>query len=829
MTRFPALKSVAAITVAAFTVTTLLPAGWAWAAPARETMRVRQAEPDGATPSPVTTGLEEALGRRPTTAPSTAVDGPLQRRSPEPTIPSVVSSPAPPAFPKDARTVWGVRQASPPAPTTPAGIEEASRPSDMSRRTFLKTTAKAAAAVAAALPTVAALPPTVAPPPPTAAVAASAPEPLRLGDIKEMNVTWISPDGQVHGPVPRYVPAPPGLTHPRKFLGALSDEINTRLRQGVRAMGRRLGWPAAPPTVDDVKKWKPGRFGPVRAAIQSHPVWAPWLIDEAQWPALFAGARKAAGATSTARLYVDPYQAISPSRQWPANRLAAFMKQAGMAGVQVVFLLGDPAMAVYPEAARYLLRALVDIEALRPYFHDELHNNVLHIAWDIEPKELKELGDYNDPDLRKRRTARARYWANILQVVEGTQEFLRHEFQMMAQPNGASDGLEVTLFVPGDFAEEIEQAQLVVPAGTRLLVMGYHDDPRKVVKDVEAVVAAVTRDRGQPLEKQRFPRVTVGAAIETSPSPEGPAHTVFGPDAATLAATAGDMLGRRLTGNAVFNHEYFAHTATGWDLLLWLSQGGYTRRQLADRRLRFFVEKQASRHLLDAARFLTARALTQRHETFGTLPNGRPLNEKAIENRFRTLQRLASGMVGLPSAEAVWGMGWETFWRSLRRGGIQYAPREFVFNPDGLYVGPAIGLGGTVVLKAHAALLGDQGRIMEVERMFVNRAVPKARTRLPTGEWVEGQLVSHDFDILREADTRATQLMGNQDDVYWIVTVANPGSRRFVGFVRILLYTGYGEPIEVTSPPLTIPPFTTEPEESIRAVLRLRVGEDDFG
>lgn len=60
MTRFPALKSIAAATVVAFAVTTMLPAGWAWAAPARDTMRVIQPEQDD---SPVKAGLEEALRR----------------------------------------------------------------------------------------------------------------------------------------------------------------------------------------------------------------------------------------------------------------------------------------------------------------------------------------------------------------------------------------------------------------------------------------------------------------------------------------------------------------------------------------------------------------------------------------------------------------------------------------------------------------------------------------------------------------------------------------------------------------------------------------------
>lgn len=64
MRRFPALKSIAGATCLVFAVTTVMPAGWAWARPADDTMRVQEA-----VESPQThAGLEEALGHPPTSS-----------------------------------------------------------------------------------------------------------------------------------------------------------------------------------------------------------------------------------------------------------------------------------------------------------------------------------------------------------------------------------------------------------------------------------------------------------------------------------------------------------------------------------------------------------------------------------------------------------------------------------------------------------------------------------------------------------------------------------------------------------------------------------------
>src|SRR3989338_7000497 len=222
----------------------------------------------------------------------------------------------------------------------------------------------------------------------------------------------------------------------------------------------------------------------------------------------------------------------APTRRWPPKALPRVLNTAAARGIAVIPLLGDSSWAIYPTAAEFVIRALAKTRLIMPG-----PDGVIRLALDIEPEELPGYAgaDPRDPDAMKRQTeTQATYWRNIFVVVARVRETLERTFEPLGTQ--ARNHTEVTLFVSPHVTGLLREynrtappsSRVLVPRGTRLMVMAYSDNPNASAEAVSRSVQDVAAD------PDTFPCVTVGAAVETGPGPKG------GGDRSAHPPTGGD-------------------------------------------------------------------------------------------------------------------------------------------------------------------------------------------------------------------------------------------------------------------------------------------------
>ncbi|MBI3322442.1 MAG: hypothetical protein HYZ94_02035 [Candidatus Omnitrophica bacterium] len=717
-----------------------------------------------------------------------------------------------------------------------------------------------------------------------------------LGYLKDPNSLLLdAKTDNVRFSAPRYFEEPRGLKHPYRFWEGYVRETQSRWKQASEQVGERVGIGRVPVTERASKKiweepskggWAPGRLSARSGRYSYQPdrtytLWAPGIVAPEWWPPIFQGMRKAAGAPPGddetkgfhSRVYLDPGELLISQRTWSTEEALALQKEAMRNGVQVVPILGDPLFARYPDLALYMVRNLYQTGLM---VRDG--DGKIRIAFDIEPSELD---DYFDKKTGQINEEKARsYWENILLVVGEVQKRLSRQFQQASQKDNKD--VEVTLYVPPDFAKRVLGWKFVVPAHTRLVVMAHADTPEEIAaaarETKEAFQADARRPEGEP---RSFDKVTYGVSVEIGPfrdrsqtlwrDPSGP----YGAERVGVRTeAAGRLLEKELGGDLAYTGENVLQIQDVMlDLVPFLHQGGMDPEWMADREIREYLH-QAGMASEEVLRFLSSIPYQPPPSRYGPLPDGRSIDQIANDWLQVLFQRIAAGGTGTGTMVAHWITMYETTVQSLRRGLL--VPR---FHKDTPLFDPTLGMPYGVLQFAAGVTYGEEGRIEEVARTLVDPSQPgfpiedlkpggemvrgKVQpdgsvlvtgqvddhrspgevihvapgrvvrgARIGDGSIVPGRLFVHDPDILadgrdprrRDNDGRIAQAPSNRYDIYWVPLVRNEGKEPIHCFIRLYPHTGDGEPLEVDSDSMTIPPGETR-----TATLRLRVGYDDSG
>ncbi|PIQ82992.1 MAG: hypothetical protein COV76_00620, partial [Candidatus Omnitrophica bacterium CG11_big_fil_rev_8_21_14_0_20_64_10] len=575
---------------------------------------------------------------------------------------------------------------------------------------------------------------------------------------------------------------------------------------------------------------------------------------------------------------MDPYGILRSDRIWSAIEYARFRERARAFGVEVVPLMGHELMAVDPDGAIYQLRQLEDTGILYGD-QDPERGRMVRFAYDIEPRQLRiyreaeeayekarQAGDVDGMRFHAQTVQAA--WRNILSIPERTQDILKRSLQQQALPGGLD--VEVVLFVPPDFTRIVDEFDLEVPDGVHLVFMNYADSPERMAENAETIANAFAGfdERGRPDDQLRknlngFDPATnpAGATFSimaeigpTDHAPSGaytlqgvrhPADTLWGEGLGGRVAEAGRQVGDALrAAGPAFNGEFGIEGPHPDFLVRFLEQGDFTREEVGDISLQKYLA-EARKTAKDAALYLAAQALYKDVARYGTIPNGKSLDEYGVLGIQHLAQRGAAGAVGSGS---VWGH-WRTLVDSIRDAQWRLHGNTPVFGPD-------LGTGWMAYLWARASRYYGAGAITETRRIVVDpssageelnlppgtvvrgvrnpvtgfirvtgevdhKAAPGklitvqagdivTGTKLPNGAIVPGRIVPEESGILADGSTperqirdlEITQLPSGGYDIYWLVDVHNPKSspRPFRGHIRMYPLTGYGDPEELVEP-----------------------------
>ncbi len=747
----PILRGISALTVFAFTLTSILPAGYA-----QQDQTLRNEQPEES--SDVVGRLAEllragnevnpAFSRLSRAIPAGAVE--VQRGGVTiwETRGAVVEEAALPTRAQEQPAALSLTPVVREPAILSAGLEETPR-RGMNRRDFLK-----AGSFAALMFGLFGIRKVQAQPPPVQPVVNPGPTvPFRMetGYVAQPN-TWVldRQSGQVFPPAPSSLQTARGMEGVRPVGRTFTDRWEQWLGDGTKLISRLLGWENGIPREDEVwNSWQSGQFsaGPNdRETLRSYIVWGPWLTPKEWWPLIFQGMRKAAGIGRQevadkphSRIYIDPYGVMSPYRPWTLEGLAEFIQQAREQGIEVVPIMGDPIMAAFPTAATFMTRQLAATGILIP---DK--DGVIKVAYDIEPDDLDDYRKGTDAEKKV-------YWENIIKIAEETQRLLSHRFQPMASSDRRD--VEVTLFVPSYFPQFAERMGLKIPPGTRLVTMAYSNKTRGTGREIkvkdpisgrtltkrdlgvadQAIMTrdAFLRDAARPADRKHFPQSSYGIAVDIGPTRD-PTVTLWQDSEAPFTGKIGDRtqdagtaLAGALNGRAGSNNERVFHTHSVLDIIWLLKQGGPDPDVAAGRELTEYLNRGIS-IFGETASFSSGQIQAEERAPFGVLPNGRSPETKT-ERFYRLLaQRGISGAVGTGAILAHL----KTLRDTISRLVVAVDPEAFLFGPDigGLY---------TLMGLVYAEGFGDEARIQKMSRTIVDPSAVGYKVTLNAGEKVE--------------------------------------------------------------------------------------------
>ncbi len=740
-----------------------------------------------------------------------------------------------------------------PVPKPAAGMEEAPDLGPaITRREALKIGGAAAAGVAllgASAPEAKAQQP--APNRPARFIPPHAgPPDMRPGVVNGRNTVWVDWDsGKTYFPKPERFYEPRSMPHPRDPWDAWRNRIRIQLRRAtlMRSLARLVGWRRDPATRQEVRdEWDPASFAPdERGVLRSYILWAPWDVEEGWWPAIFDGMAKAAGVRDLgrdwpvnqrphSRIYMDPYGFMSPLRSWSVKKFLELRELARRRGVHIVPILGDPSMGEDPDLARRLMR---DFMATGVFVPDS--DGVVRIALDIEPDDPDALKakDGDTPDqIAGKKAKEKEFWENVRKVVRGTQRDFHRRFQLPYLAEEDRSSVEITLYVPPDFFDIVRRHDLQMPKGVRFVVMTYSNriegtqQEPGVVDHARRALAAIRADRAEPVEaNRRLSRLRRdgdlkwgGVAVDIGPhvkrgdtlfwDPERPLQGRVGDRAEEAGRRLHDLLKDEESFQGEMEYVIHSHDILG-DLVPFLKSRGPSPEEMAGRE----ISKDFGpiwKSMQKAIGFFSARRPPPPPARYGAGEDLRPAEDKVKEDLMIGLQRVLAGMVATGGLAAHWATVYDTLMMSMRRG--YFFPRV---DDDWPMLGPDLGILYLLVKFGYSSQFGRKGRIVKVNRTFVDPSfqadtvlLPGGRPLLgPDGQRVQGRLIRHDPDILvdgtsarRAEDGGLAQIPSNGYNIYWTIEVENLDTDEFRGSLRLLPHTGYGEPIDLNSDPVIL-------------------------
>lgn len=479
---------------------------------------------------------------------------------------------------------------------------------------------------------------------------------------------------------------------------------------------------------------------------RSYTIWAPQMPDQRWWPKMFTYMRRTAGYTLAevprfghSRIYLDVYGLLSPKRPWTSEDLLSFLRLAAVHGIEVVPLLGDPSMSIYPDQALYLVRDLALQKVLWPD-----RDGVMRVAYDIEPHVLRRL-DGKETYLEalkryqlasgdeKKRLAKeiGEPWANVIEVAARTQRLLSRRYQSRALPS--YHDVEVTLFVPpvieGVRLDELiglakaARPELEIPKkGVRFMVMAYgdpRDDSPLARSDDETpggVVGLLNRMREvtQPGSESLLEGMHYGVAANLDPakldSTGRPVEKSFWNHMERVPAT-GHQVYLSQQGAPTFDQEYLAQ-GDFWTMQQFLSQGAPNREQRAAGILRH-AWQQMIPHLAKAVDYASGI----KHyppSKYGTVDE-RPAQERVMATLIDLGRRFISGVFATGSLVAHWETVHDTIAYSISLGRMNWR-----FHPDLPLLGPDMGGVYSLGIVYNSARFGQSARITSVARIAVD-------------------------------------------------------------------------------------------------------------